>query len=286
MKIVKFLGGLGNQMFQYSFYLALNKKFNNVFADLTEFESYNLHNGFELQDIFGIQLNIKSSFEFNFYNTVNQRWIWRKLRKIYPKKYSYTEELSEFNFDESIFQDKKNKYYWGYWQHINYVNMVSKELRNEFIFPPLNSLNQNLIEQTKGRITVSIHVRRGDYLNIPHLGNNCDKIYYNNAIKYMKDKFNSPLFVVFSNDIPWCKEAFDNIEAIFVDWNHGKESFRDMQLMSLCDHNIIANSSFSWWGAWLNKNPEKTVVSPKQWIYSTDNQQKHEGLLLESFVKL
>lgn len=286
MKIVKFLGGLGNQMFQYAFYLALQKNFKKVKADLTEFKSYPLHNGFELEDIFGIQLPTLSSFDFNLYNPINRKWIWRKLRRLYNTKNAYTEESTEFHFDSSIFNDPHNRYYWGYWQHIDYINSVESELRKAFIFPPLtDSQNRQLIKKIRNNSTVSIHVRRGDYLTVPLLGGICDEAYYQSAISYMTNKLDSPLFVIFSNDIPWCEETFKELNAVFIDWNTDKQSFRDMQLMSLCDHNIIANSSFSWWGAWLNDNPDKIVISPTRWTNSPVSESEEYGLILKNFIK-
>src|SRR5690606_18414183 len=265
MKIVKFLGGLGNQMFQYGFYLALQKKFKKVKADLSDFETYPLHNGFELNDIFDINLNIVSKFDLNLYLPHNRKWIWRKLRRLYNTKQAYIEETMPFAYNKTIFSDKQNRYYWGYWQHIDYVNMVAEELREHFQFPQITDIkNKELIQHIQQRNSVSLHVRRGDYLiaSNQHLGSICDNAYYEKAITYINEKTDSPLFVIFSNDIPWCKETFNNIDAIFVDWNTGNQSYIDMQLMSLCKHNIIANSSFSWWGAWLNNNPVKIVVSP------------------------
>lgn len=286
MKIVKFLGGLGNQMFQYSFYLALKKSFKKVAADTTEFNEYTLHNGFELADIFSIQLDTISSLTFNLYNPKNRKWMWRKLRRILGTRKAYIEEKIEFDFDKSIFSDTNDRYYWGYWQHIDYINISANELREDFIFPPAEGKNKELIERIKNKNTVAIHVRRGDYLNIPLLDGICNEAYYQNAISYIEEKVENPLYIIFSNDIPWCKTTFKNLNAIFVDWNRGRESYRDMQLMSYCDHNIIANSSFSWWGAWLNENSAKIVISPKKWINSSSLDQKENGLLMPNFVQL
>ncbi|MBD1420246.1 alpha-1,2-fucosyltransferase [Sphingobacterium chuzhouense] len=287
MKIVKFLGGLGNQMFQYGFYLALQKTFKKVKADLTGFENYTLHNGFELNDIFNIKLNTASEFDLNLYLPNNRKWKWRKLRRLYRTRRAYTEETMSFGYDRTIFSDKQNRYYWGYWQHIDYINRVSKELREHFRFPQItDTRSEELIHRIQQRESVSLHIRRGDYLieANQHLGSICDHNYYEKAIAYIKSKIDAPLFIVFSNDIPWCRETFKDIDAVFVDWNIGKQSYIDMQLMSLCNHNIIANSSFSWWGAWLNNNPDKIVVSPDKWINETRANTDGRGLILDSFV--
>ncbi|PRD46220.1 alpha-1,2-fucosyltransferase [Sphingobacterium haloxyli] len=287
MKIVKFLGGLGNQMFQYAFYLTLQNKFKKVKADLTDFETYPLHNGFELNSIFGIELDTVSKFELNLYLPHNRKWIWRKLRRLYRTKHAYMEETMSFAYDKAIFSDTQNRYYWGYWQDVDYVNMVAQELREHFRFPVLNdSKNKELLRHIRQHTTVALHVRRGDYLNEvnTHLGSVCDTAYYERAIAYILEKVASPLFVVFSNDIPWCQETFAHIDAVFVDWNTDRQSYIDMQLMSLCNHNIIANSSFSWWGAWLNSNTDKIVVSPNKWINTERENSDGRGLILDSFV--
>lgn len=286
MKIVKFLGGLGNQMFQYSFYVALNKKFNNVYADLTEFEQYTLHNGFELEKIFNIKLKTASDIQVKLYNPKNRQWIWRKIRRILNLKNAYADEKQEFQFDSSIFTDSKNRYLNGYWQHHDYVDMVQKELRQTLVFEEVqDEKNKDIIQKLKeSSNSVSVHVRLGDYVGHPTLGGVCDKKYYEQAIAYAIEKIDNPKFIFFSNDIPWCKNNFPIDDAIFVDWNKGDDSFRDMQLMSLCNHNIIANSSFSWWGAWLNVHPDKMVIAPKTWIKMDNVDQK--ALLLDSFILL
>ena len=285
IKIVKFLGGLGNQMFQYAFYLALQKHFKNVRADLTAFKTYALHNGFELHTVFNIKLEEASPFELNLLLPQNRKWIWRKLRRLYDTKNAYWEEQPQFIYHDTIFEQRKSRYYWGYWQHIEYINMVADKLRNHFQFPNIvDKQNTTLIRQVENRITVALHVRRGDYLTEPLLGGICDEKYYDRAIAYMQERIESPLFVIFSNDIKWCQTKFRNIDSIFVDWNIGTESYRDMQLMHMCNHFIIANSSFSWWAAWLGRHPEKIIISPNQWV--TDPSWDTSGLILPSFKTL
>jgi len=283
MKVVKFLGGLGNQLFQYAFLLALQQKFKTVRADLRHFEGYLLHNGFELETIFNITLTQLSAFETNIYTTDNNKWLWRKLRRLYKAKNIIHEEASFFSYSKEIFEDKKNRYYWGYWQHIDYVNQVAHLLRQHLKFPPFkdaeNKRIQHLIQQKNA---VSLHVRRGDYLQEPLFKDICTEEYYQKSVQYILETQESPLFIVFSNDIAWCKSRFKDLNAIFVEHNTGSNSFRDLQLMSLCKHHIIANSSFSWWGAWLNDNPDKVVISPRKWI--NEPNVDTSGLVLPSFV--
>lgn len=120
---------------------------------------------------------------------------------------------------------------------------------------------------------MSIHVRRGDYINNPEtfkLHGVCGLDYYHAAIEYITKRTNTPVFYIFSDDISWAEENIKSKnQMIFVkETPHGKDYF-EMYLMSVCKHNIIANSSFSWWGAWLNKSPEKIVIAPKKWMNET-----------------
>jgi hypothetical protein len=267
MKIVKFLGGLGNQMFQYAFYLSLQQYFNNVKADLTGFEAYDLHQGYELEKVFGIQVKHASPFELRLFQPERRDWTSRKLKRLFGTKYAFYLEKEEFSFDPQIFEAQSSRYYWGYWQHFQYQEKITNLLRQEFQFKD-NPEGENVWVKQKALMlnSISLHVRRGDYLDNDLLGNVCDLNYYQKSIAIMNKKIQHPLYIVFSNDIPWCQKFLPIQEAIFVDWNMGENSYKDMQLMAFCKHHIIANSSFSWWGAWLNPDPGKLVISPKKWV--------------------
>ena len=113
----------------------------------------------------------------------------------------------------------------------------------------------------------------------------CDLEYYNKSIEYLNNKIDSLVFIIFSDDTKWAKENIKiSNKTIFVDHNKDEKAWLDMQLMSKCNHNIIANSSFSWWGAWLNRNENKIVISPKRWFNSSNNNTK--DLLPNSWIKL
>ena len=285
MKIVKFLGGLGNQLFQYAFYLCLEKKFATVKADLTDFQTYTLHNGFELKKIFGVDLSEANIFEIKLHDTTDRKWFWRKARRLAGTKNAYHQEDQQFAFDAAIFKERKSRYYWGYWQHISYLNLVEDQLRAHLKFPKItDSRNQKLLELITERETVAIHVRRGDYLSEPLFKDICDAGYYERSIGYMNKTVENPLYLFFSDDLEWCRQNFKHLDAIYVDWNRGDNSFRDMHLISLCNHIIISNSTFSWWGAWLNERKNKIVVAPDKW--KKDPLTNWDGLLLPSFVRL
>lgn len=267
MKIVQLLGGLGNQMFQYAFYKGLKQRFKKVKADISEFATYELHNGYELNDAFGIELDLISHREKKLYCNKNNEWAYSKLRTLLRLSNSVFIEEKEFQYDESIFKDQESRYYIGYWQNERYFQDLRKPLLRDFTYnKPLSKTNSFLLSRIKNSNSVSIHVRRGDYIGHAQLGGICDKAYYSRAIQIVESKVKNPFYYIFSNDIDWCKENLTLNSVHFCEENSKKKSVVDLFLMSQCKCNIIANSSFSWWAAWLNENSEKTVVAPKKWI--------------------
>jgi hypothetical protein len=285
MKIVKFLGGLGNQMFQYAFYKALSAKYPNVKAHILGFDNYELHNGFELEKVFNIEVNKAKPFIIKLFDPSFNKWLHRKLRRILFLKKAPFIEKREFCFNNEALEQKGNQLYWGYWQTEKYFESISEELKKDFEFiNKLDDRNLAVMHMILNCNSVSIHIRRGDYINHTLLGGICDLNYYKRAIQLIEEKISEPVFFIFSNDIHWCKRELNLPNAIFVSWNTDKLSYIDMHLMSNCKHNIIANSSFSWWAAWLNKNNEKTVIAPKKWT----NDPKHTDIeiLPKQWIKL
>lgn len=273
MKIVNLTGGLGNQMFEYAFFLRLQQEHpsEEIKVCTRSYKGYGLHNGLELENIFKINLNEVSTLDllrlsYPFFNYAT----WQVIRHILPKRKSMIFSTFDIPFSENEFLRKDSVYYDGYWQNENYFSSIRDIVLKTFSFPDFSDKKgKALSEILLCRNSVSCHVRRGDYLKDPTRCV-CTPQYYKNAIKYMNEHVLPDLYCVFSDDIDWCKEnlsgLFGQIEVIYVNWNHGVESYRDMQLMSLCKHNIIANSSFSWWGAWLNKNDNKLIISPEKWM--------------------
>lgn len=279
MKIVKVLGGLGNQMFQYALYIALKENFPNeqVYIDISAYNGYALHNGFELKTVFSIPLNqapCKAIASAGYY--LPHYRLWQVGKFLLPKKKGMCVEKSNLSFDHTIFHNSQYQYFDGYWQNERYFKHCAKQIRKIFTFPPFTEQkNLQLAKQIQCNISTSIHIRRGDYLN-NHLYNGiCGLEYYKEAISLIEKLTTTTLYCVFSDDIPWCKqhiEPYIKKAIIYVNWNTKGQSFRDMQLMSLCTHNIIANSSFSWWSAWLNQHTEKIIIAPKEWIHIKDCQ--------------
>ena len=125
----------------------------------------------------------------------------------------------------------------------------------------------------KDENAVSLHIRRGDYLQPQHwatTGSVCQLPYYRNAIAEMNKRVSAPSYYVFSDDIAWVKENLSLPNAVYIDWNKGEDSWQDMMLMSYCKHHIICNSTFSWWGAWLNPREDKTVIVPCRWFQHSE----------------
>jgi hypothetical protein len=272
MIIVKLIGGLGNQMFQYSTALALSRlKRTELFIDLSELNKSigggRIAHKLEL-DAFNIQLKIAPNEEVLRLKKLGEKKIIRALHRFFPFLFPaiYAAE-SGLKFHSQFVNYPSNTYLNGYWQNQKYFSSIKSELYQLFTpkLPPSQKVNE-FIQKINSHNSVSVHVRRGDYL-MPEISNyhgNCDIGYYKEAMRFMSKEILNPVFFVFSNDLEWCKLNLpSNFNLVFV--NHNDENFWDMLLMSYCKHNIIANSSFSWWGAWLNKNSNKIVVAPEYW---------------------
>ena len=278
MKIIVAFGGLGNVMFYYALATAFRQKgvTSYVFMSKTNLE----HNNYNLNELFPnlpIWGNLNAFQKLYYMMLQHLRNIHYKKYKI-PHKYLFCPfkglyfDKEPVNFIPSLFKGlKQNRYYIGYFQSYRYFEEYRSLIMNEFQF----SLN-HMSERTKDIASlvnecnsISIHVRRGDYLNGYYyelLGKVCDMNYYYRAIELMKNKVQSPHFFIFSDDPDYVSNHFKMINATYVSFNSGKNFWQDMYLMSICKHNIIANSTFSWWGAWLNKSPNKIVIAPTRWF--------------------
>jgi hypothetical protein len=171
----------------------------------------------------------------------------------------------------------------GYFQNEAYFRAIEPIIRAGFRFKkPLAGHNARVAGEMASVLSVAIHIRRGDYVSNP--ANSlavCDAAYYHRAIALMEQEVPNPQFFVFSDDMEWVRAniCFGEHPCTFVDWNTGTDSYLDMQLMSLCRHNIISNSSFSWWGAWLNNHPQKMVIAPRQWFKNNAFYDHYAGYL-------
>lgn len=275
MIISHIIGGLGNQMFQYAAARALSlKKGVPLYLDVQDFSGYSLHNGYELNRIFALGAQLASKRELRYvlgwraFSVIRRRLFRNDLAKLRGNKLFVD---TQFKSWREINRVPDNCYLMGNWQTEKYFDEYREIILKDFTFlNELSEVNQNIAEKIKSTNSVSLHVRRGDYVsNATSLAFHgvCSLDYYRKAIELVVKTVNNPTFYIFSDDMQWVRE---NIKlehpCFYVDFNKGSESYNDMHLMSLCKHHIIANSSFSWWGAWLNRDEDKIVIAPQQWF--------------------
>lgn len=277
-------------MFQYAFGRYLSIKHNtDLKLDVSDFKNYT-NREFEL-NVFNLNLIIASESEIQ--QIMKPKYFPFRGRDYFglgnQNVVLYEDKLS---FELSNFKTKRNTYIAGYWQSEKYFNRIRDVILNDFNFgvprnqEALYCMNQILSEVN----SVSVHIRRGDYVE------NSDAFkfhgvlplsYYLEAISIVMKKVKGARFYFFSDDIDWVIQNFKHLDdAEFIDFNKGKNSFEDMRLMSLCRHNIIANSSFSWWAAWLNSNPNKIVIAPKQWFADTNKNREAIDIVPERWLKI
>ena len=287
-------GGLGNQMFQYAFGRALSIENNTKF--LLDFSSIINHKDnttreYELK-IFQIDITIATkwkSLKYQYPSILNRINI--KLNKLcgIPKIFK-SNVMTERNYSKNK-KLLKNTLIRGYWQSEKYFNIIESTIRKEFTFPKnLDKKNSLLEKRIEGTNSISIHVRRGDYADNPLTNKRhglCSLDYYTNSIRYISNHINNPVFYIFSDDPEWVKNnIIIDYSSEIINWNLGRESYIDMYLMSICKHNIIANSSFSWWGAWLNSNPQKIVIAPKKWFANEGISTRTNDLIPKAWMQI
>lgn len=265
MNVIRIMGGLGNQMFQYALYYKFMHMGIETKVDISYYQNENAHNGYELEEIFEVtsaKASPKECKKMAFYkiNKIN-----RMLIRIYRRKAFYSHIYTrEAGYDKNILK-LRNKYIEGYFQSEKYFEDIKDDIKSIYKFKSNYPQNvEKWLEDIKNTNAVSVHIRRGDY-STTGMRLLCNTNYYKNAIEYLKAKLENPVFYIFSNDVGWCKQNFDGEEFKIVTGNTGKNSFWDMFLMSQCKHNIIADSSFSWWSAWLNAYKDKIIIAPEKW---------------------
>jgi hypothetical protein len=271
MVISQILGGLGNQMFQYAAARALAlSRAQPLLLDLAAFGGYKLHNGFELDRIFMIDSAVTKTTDLLPVLGWRTPTLVRKVLKrclFAPLRGAHLAIEPAPNYWARLQSMESPLYMMGYWQSERYFLMQENTIRKDFVFRhALGGRNAAFAEEIAERSSVSVHLRRGDYLS-DKIMNVCSMDYYRRAAKHMEERIGRPAYFVFSDDADWVRSRIDFLPgATFIDHNKGLNSYQDMQLMSRCKHHIIANSSFSWWGAWLNSHAEKIVVAPYTWF--------------------
>jgi tellurite resistance-related uncharacterized protein len=275
MVISQLIGGLGNQMFQYAAGRALAvKNLSTLALDVSAFSTYDLHQGFELQRIFSCPAKIATVSDIKQVLGLQAMPLFRRvMSRPYFRRLADDNLVLEphFHFWPQISAVSGECYLQGYWQSEKYFKDIEHLLRADFTFQTaMTGQNRQVSEQIPTVNAISLHIRRGDYVNNPStLATHgvCSPEYYRDAIQYIASRVAQPYFFIFSDDMAWVKAQFKlDFPCQYVEHNTGSESYNDMRLMSLCQHHIIANSSFSWWGAWLNASADKIVIAPKKWF--------------------
>lgn len=292
MIITQLIGGLGNQMFQYAAGRALSLRRNSrLLLDISAFKANQFHQGFELRRVFCCPVEIAGAAEVDKLlgwqcSPLARRILSRRVFAALRRDALVVEP--HFHYWPGMNDAPRDCYLAGYWQSEKYFSDFKTEIHADFTFrTPLYGQNKLLAEKISQLNAVSLHVRRGDYLtNVKSKSAHgiCSPEYYRAAIRHMAEVTEQPYFFVFSDDMDWVRQHLQiDYECQYIEHNSGAESYNDMRLMSMCRHHIIANSSFSWWGAWLNQRIDKIVVAPQQWFM---NDNITQDLYPQGWVKL
>lgn len=282
---VQLCGGLGNQLFQYAAGMALAVRHNtDLILDLSILNAINdgvTKRNFELNN-FKCSARVAAKAETRFSSYFRYA---RSLSRFFSPWNVFIEPDTE-SYNDNFDRLPNQTYLVGYWQSNSYFSKISDRLLQEFT--PLNSLTEKniaIMQQIRTSNSVSVHIRRGDYVSLQSATNHHGVLplsYYESAISYVQKNINSANFFIFSDDIAWCKEnlpIYDN-KVVYVENIDPGNAWQDMILMSHCCHNIIANSSFSWWGVWLadqrsNNKADRIVIAPARWFLNVKYNLEH-----------
>lgn len=278
MVIIKIMGGLGNQLFQYATARNISIKHKMPLKLDTNFYNIPEYNGIFRLNKFNTIRDEANRYEIDLLINENSPSLYSKISKKLNivSRYNKTTHILEGNHglkDKRISKCDGNVYLEGWFQHEQYFKDIRTILLKEItLINGLCETNQKILESIKNCESVSLHIRRGDYLNNEYFSELPVQYYYT-AIRYILKKVTNPILFIFSDDIPWAKSNLSfEIPMQFMDINskrisnyHTRYDYEDLILMKNCKHNIIANSSFSWWAAWLNENPNKVIIAPQKW---------------------
>jgi hypothetical protein len=271
--ITRLNGGLGNQLFQYAAGRALADRLGAPLkVDLSEFESYLLRR-FEL-DQFTINAGIATPEELAGF-VINPSRFQRSYSRFAISlglgfnRIAFKER--KFGYDDTFEKIRHPMYLNGYWQSEKYFKSAEGKLRSELcLVDKLGVSSQKILDEILQCTAVSLHIRRGDYITNPSAASVhgvCSLDYYYSAIRHITTHVQNPYFFVFSDDPEWAKDNLKISQPVwFVEANGPDRGVEDMWLMKSCKHHIIANSSFSWWAAWLNGRQDKIVIAPRIWF--------------------
>lgn len=294
MIVIKYRGGLGNQMFQYAFQLAVQKRYSEteILGDISHYRMQEEHNGFELEKVFHLSIlqpndkklrslspyyvpsncydrlpekikySIAHNFQYKYYDIKRKR----KTEGYYKQQYhnSYEEQVFVLPLSHDWYLD-------GLWQDIRYFKDCEDEVRKAFHLNNVSQFNTcdlEYISQIEKENSVGIHVRRGDFVNSKF--DICSMEYYKDAVKKAMGQIENPKFFIFTDDIKYVKEEFSWLIDKTIIQHDINNSICDMEMLSKCHHKIISNSTFAFWSAWLGKQHKALIIAPKNSIVKAD----------------
>ncbi len=279
-KIVRMQAGLANRMFHYSLYLYMKKLGYDVYVDnsfkTTKWKIDEVY----WEEIFpnailrkapkSLVLRYGCGYDLlSYVRRHYMKWSCPSLHMGNPYRVPTKEEMDKYHA------------FIGLYANVDMINQVENEVKRCFAFPKFeDKKNQDLADKMRNEESIGIHLRKGkDYLTLENFLNTCPIEYYQNAVKIIKEKINNPHFYVFTDNPEWVQENLRGINYQLIDWNTpiGKGNHCDMQLMTCCKHNIISNSTYSWWAAYLNDNPDKIVIEPSIWYNPETRSEMNEG---------
>jgi hypothetical protein len=280
MIVTRLEGGLGNQLFQYAVGKAVSLRTAEALAfDIREFDVVRETDTRRKPELhsFGLKMRIASRVECNLasgYNLVKAVLPERVIRRVWGRAANWVCEKGPESI-EIVRRIGGSSYLSGYWQSEEYFSEFRNEIRNEIYSGGKNLVWQKEIaNKIASSASVSLHIRRGDYVANPLTNafhGTCSAEYYDRAVALISERVKEPCFYVFSDDIEWCRtNLHPGPHLAYVGPDASVSPAGEMMLMSMCRHNIIANSSFSWWGAWLNQHESKIVVAPRKWFNVED----------------
>jgi len=301
MIIVKMMGGLGNQLFQYAFGTSLAQKLSQeTVYDISWF----VHERTRILRLNYLGLSLKYKTAGGIYAILKKSAIYcsarsklirslkplQKLENVYEFKTSFFNTIvKEKDFNIEKIKNNKNYYFDGYWQNPEYFEDVRNLILSEIRFPEFqNSQDLNLKKQICDSESVAIHIRRGDYVSDSWANQTlgtCSIEYYQKAAEHIMSKHTNAKFFLFSDDPDFVKTNFGFLPNATLVSDSIRSEIDELNLMHSCKNFIIANSSFSWWGAWLSQNPEKIVIAPRQW-YKNKEANEQCKIVPDNWVRL
>lgn len=290
MNIVKIMGGLGNQMFQYAFARELQHIGKTVKVDISYYDHIPETDTQRVSAHTRLagNLSVASGEEVEQYVQKDTMAAWKLIKKIDRARRFVPIFYEDDRFYNSIVWKRDMGYYIGYWQNEQYFSEVADLVRRDYIqaCARLDEKSRRILDKISAcQCAISVHVRGGDYYNAVNkdiFGGICNEAYYSEAIRICRERFESCHFFVFTNDRQLAYKILPSNE-VYEMIDHGDpEGYMDIFLMSKCRHHIIANSSFSWWGAYLNENTEKLVFAPSKWNHAGSS----EHIYCDKWIKI